>query len=81
MSTKAQLQEELKTTQYQLKDALGDSVRDADVRTLSSALLDKVNELRSEAEDAVSEAEETLQKIEDAYSVVDDADDAIIALS
>jgi len=78
MSTKAQLVEELKETQSQLKAALENSVDGADASTLSSVLVNKVQELRSEAEDTLGEAEEAFQKLEDLYSVVDDADDAVI---
>jgi len=78
MSTKAQLMVELKETQAQLKSALDNSVGSATARTLSSALLDNLSELKSQAEDVLGEAEEVLQQLEDLYSTVDNADDDVI---
>jgi len=81
MSTKAQLTEELKETQRRLADALKNDVYEADVTTLSSALLVQLDIMRHDASDAVCVAEEDLARIEVAYNDADDTDDRVRELS
>jgi hypothetical protein len=78
MTTKAQITAENNELREQLTDAQKDSVQDASLRRLSTALLDRVSRMQSKIGDERDELEVKLEKLHTLYLSVDGVDDLVI---